>query len=81
MADADLVVVGGPTHAHGMSRASTRKAAVAGRGQAVGGLKVEPDAPGTGLRDWFGWLGRLPGQGGRLRYPGARVRRADRPGR
>ena len=27
-ADADLVVVGGPTHSHGMSRASTRKAAV-----------------------------------------------------
>ena len=24
----DLVVVGGPTHAHGMSRTSTRKAAV-----------------------------------------------------
>jgi len=32
LADADLVVVGGPTHAHGMSRASTRKTAV----QAVG---------------------------------------------
>ena len=28
LADADLVVVGGPTHAHGMSRAATRKAAV-----------------------------------------------------
>jgi len=28
LAGADLVVVGGPTHIHGMSRASTRKAAV-----------------------------------------------------
>jgi flavodoxin len=28
LAQADLVVVGGPTHVHGMSRASTRKAAV-----------------------------------------------------
>src|SRR5690242_12369329 len=28
IADVDLVVVGGPTHVHGMSRASTRKAAV-----------------------------------------------------
>ena len=28
LADADLVVVGGPTHVHGMSRAGTRKAAV-----------------------------------------------------
>jgi len=28
LADADLLVVGGPTHVHGMSRTSTRKAAV-----------------------------------------------------
>src|SRR5579872_93280 len=28
LADADLVVVGGPTHIHGISRARTRKAAV-----------------------------------------------------
>ena len=31
---ADLVVVGGPTHAHGMSRASTRQAADRGGGEA-----------------------------------------------
>jgi hypothetical protein len=58
IADADLVVVGGPTHVHGMSRASTRKAAVEAAGKPVGGLKVEPDAMGPGLREWFGWLGR-----------------------
>ena len=65
IADANLVVVGGPTHVHGMSRASTRKAAVEAADKLVGGLKVEPDAMGPGLREWFGWLvvtrsGRLP---------------------
>ena len=60
IADADLVVVGGPTHVHGMSRASTRKAAVEAADKPVGGLKVEPDAMGPGLREWFGWLGRYP---------------------
>jgi len=60
IADADLVVVGGPTHVHGMSRASTRKAAVQAADKPVGGLKVEPDALGPGLRDWFGSLGDYP---------------------
>jgi hypothetical protein len=60
IAGADLVVVGGPTHAHGMSRASTRKAAVQAADKPVGGLMVEPDALGPGLRGWFGSLGRYP---------------------
>jgi len=60
IADADLIVVGGPTHAHGMSRASTRKAAVQAADKPVGGLTVEPDAMGPGLRDWFGSLGDYP---------------------
>jgi hypothetical protein len=60
IADADLVVVGGPTHAHGMSRASTRKAAVQAADKPVGGLTVEPDALGPGLREWFGSLGDYP---------------------
>jgi hypothetical protein len=54
---ADLVVVGGPTHAHGMSRAATRKAAVEAADKPASGLKVEPDPLGPGLRDWFGSLG------------------------
>jgi hypothetical protein len=58
LAGADLVVVGGPTHAHGMSRAATRKAAVDAADKPVGGLKVEPEALGTGLREWLGALGR-----------------------
>ena len=57
---ADLVVVGGPTHVHGMSRASTRKAAVQAADKPAGGLKVEPDALGPGLREWFGSLGDYP---------------------
>ena len=60
IADADLVVVGGPTHVHGMSRASTRKAAVEAADKPIGGLTVEPDALGPGLRDWFGRLGNYP---------------------
>jgi Flavodoxin len=60
LADADLVVVGGPTHVHGMSRAATRKGAVeaAKKPERIGlGLKVEPDALGLGLREWFDSLG------------------------
>jgi hypothetical protein len=60
LADADLVVVGGPTHAHGMSRAATRKAAVEAASKPVSPLKLEPDALGPGLRDWFGELGHYP---------------------
>jgi hypothetical protein len=55
---ADLVVVGGPTHIHGMSRASTRKAAVEAAGKPASPLTVEPSALGPGLRDWFGSLGQ-----------------------
>lgn len=60
LADADLVIVGGPTHIHGMSRAATRKAAVEAADRPVGGLQVEPGALGQGLRDWFGSLGQYP---------------------
>lgn len=50
---AGLVVVGGPTHMHGMSRANTRKAAADVAGKPGRGLKIEPDAEGPGLREWF----------------------------
>ena len=60
LADADLVVVGGPTHAHGMSRAATRKAAVEAADKPAGGLTVEPGALGPGLREWLGALSRHP---------------------
>jgi hypothetical protein len=44
LADADLVVVGGPTHAHGISRAATRKAAAEAAGKPASPLVVKPDA-------------------------------------
>ena len=44
LADAALVVVGGPTHARGMSRTATRRAAVEAANKPVSGLKVEPGA-------------------------------------
>jgi hypothetical protein len=55
----DLLVVGGPTHAHGMSRESTRNAAVEAAEKPGAELTVEPDAEGPGLRDWFESLGRI----------------------
>jgi len=56
LAEADLLVVGGPTHMHGMARRSTRKAAV--KAAAAGGLALEPDALRTGLREWLDSLGK-----------------------
>jgi Flavodoxin len=50
---ADLIVVGGPTHAHGMSRDRTRQAAVADADKPDQNLTLDPDAEGPGLRDWI----------------------------
>jgi hypothetical protein len=49
----DLLVVGGPTHTHGLSRASTRKSAVEAAQDAEKHLTLEPQGSGRGLRDWF----------------------------
>lgn len=57
---ADLVVVGGPTHAHGMSRPATRKAAAEAAAKPASGLRLEPDADAPGLREWFSTLGHYP---------------------
>jgi len=82
LADADLVVVGGPTHAHGMSRAATRQAAVKAADEPVSPLTVEPDALGPGLREWFGSLGRYPVKAAafdtRLHGPAALTGRASK---
>jgi hypothetical protein len=56
---ADLLIVGGPTHAHGMSRSSTRQAAVDAANKPSSDLTVEPDAEGPGLREWFDRVGRI----------------------
>jgi hypothetical protein len=54
--NADLVVVGGPTHVHGMSRERTRQAAAEAANKPDSGLTLDPDAAGPGLRDWFASL-------------------------
>jgi hypothetical protein len=56
---ADLVVVGGPTHVHGMSRQSTRRAALDAARQPGTELQADSDAGGVGLREWFESLGTV----------------------
>jgi hypothetical protein len=58
---ADLLVVGGPTHMHGMSSASSRKMAAKTAGKQDSALALDPDASGPGLRDWLAVIGRRPG--------------------
>jgi Flavodoxin len=82
MTDASLVVVGGPTHVHGMSRAPTRKAAVEAAHKPMSPLQVEADAPGPGLREWFGSLGQYPAKAAafdtRMHGPAALTGRASK---
>lgn len=60
--DCDLLVVGGPTHIHGMSREFTRREAEEAATIAAGDLELEPNATLTGVRDW---LESLPERTGR----------------
>ena len=60
LARADVVVVGGPTHVHGMTRPSTRKAAAEAAAEPESELELEPDAEGDGLREWFDAVEGLP---------------------
>lgn len=55
----DLLVVGGPTHVHGMTRETSRKAALDAAAKADSGLAVDPDAEGEGVREWLESLGPL----------------------
>jgi len=59
---ADLVVVGGPTHTHGMSHDSTRAAAADKAGEPDSGLHLDPDAAGDGVREWLESLGQMTGR-------------------
>jgi hypothetical protein len=52
----DLLVIGGPTHVHGLSRPSTRSAAVDAARKPDADLDLDPDAEGPGLREWFDQL-------------------------
>lgn len=55
----DLVVLGGPTHVHGMSRASTRKGAARMAAKPGSKLTLVPGAQGAGLREWLATLGQV----------------------
>lgn len=56
-----LLAVGGPTHAHGMSRRSTRRQAVDTATRAGQLAALEPGAGGIGLREWLDGLGLCRG--------------------
>ena len=58
LVDTDLLVVGGPTHFHGMSSARTRKWAGAIARNPRSDLVLDRDAQGPGVRDWLGSLGQ-----------------------
>jgi Flavodoxin domain len=62
LADFDLVVVGGPTHVHGMSRASTRQAAGDAATASAGDLVMETDSTSEGVREWLASLSRMTGR-------------------
>jgi hypothetical protein len=57
LGDADLLVVGGPTHFHGMSRTRTRKWAASTAQKPKNELVLDRDAQGPGMRDWLTSLG------------------------
>ena len=46
----DLLVVGAPTHVHGLSRPNSRAAAIS---SASAALPLDVDAAGTGVREWL----------------------------
>jgi hypothetical protein len=82
VADADLLVVGGPTHAHGMSRPSTRRAAGDMGGPSGRQLTLDAARQGPGAREWLASL--APGDclaaafDTRVRAPAALTGRASR---
>jgi hypothetical protein len=84
LAAADLVVVGGPTHAHGMSRRSTRQGAIVAARKPESNLAIDADADaeGPGLRDWFYSLDQLTTHAAafdtRLKAPAALTGRASK---
>ena len=56
IAQADLLVVGAPTHMHGLSTASSRQLARKAAVKPESGLTLDPDADGLALRDWLSGL-------------------------
>ena len=62
LGDVDLLVVGGPTHVHGIASSHTRQAAWREVDSPGSTLQLDPAAHDSGLREW---LAALPPAGGR----------------
>ena len=56
IAEADLLVVGAPTHMHGLPTASSRQLARKAAAKPESGLTLDPDAGGLALREWLSAL-------------------------
>jgi len=62
VAAADLVVAGGPTHVHGMTRDLTRDMARSMAAKDENPIDLDPDAAGAGIREWLAILDRGAGK-------------------
>ena len=58
---ADLVIAGGPTHVHGMSRSKSREDGRARATKPGSPLALDPAASGAGLREWLDALANVRG--------------------
>jgi menaquinone-dependent protoporphyrinogen IX oxidase len=61
VAGADLLVVGAPTHLHGLPSAASRQRAAQTAAKGGSGLRLDPDADGPGMRDWLRDIGHRDG--------------------
>jgi hypothetical protein len=59
--NANIVIVGAPTHVHSLSRPATRAEAVKEAADPAQCLALEPNAEGTGVREWLDSGPSLPG--------------------
>ena len=61
VAEADLLIVGGPTHMRGMTTGFSRRMGVTAEDKKDPDQRhdLEPDAEGPGVRDWFQQLPKL----------------------
>jgi hypothetical protein len=58
--DTDLLIVGAPTHVHGLSRPQTREEAAKWAADPGRELELEPGADGMGVREWLERVDSLP---------------------
>jgi len=59
---ADLLVVGSPTHVHGLPSRRSREAAARGAGRPSANPALDPDATSVGVREWLRDLAPLGGK-------------------